>query len=101
MGKPVSIRLNPFEEEYLNKNNIEFSDFMHDSFYYHMKKTHLHRFKRIQYEIFLVLLGMILVALAYTSFNLVLYSSFILVGAFNIVLGSLTLFWEVRNGRKR
>jgi len=55
-------RINPFEEEYLEINNLGSSEFVHRSFYKAMKKNHKKRIESIGLRIILVLLGMLILS---------------------------------------
>ena len=98
MDNQYWVRLNPFEEQYLEENNIKFSDFVHNAFYRDMKKNYFKRLKEAQYKVFMILLGMILVALAYTSINPMVYLGFILMGMVSICTGFFSILWEIKHG---
>ena len=94
-------RLSPFEEEHLEKLGVDFSKFVHDHFYHDMRNNYLKRLKRLQYEVFLILLGMFSIAIAYTGGNFLLYTVFLSIGSINIGLGAILILWEKNNYAQR
>jgi len=93
------VRLNPFEIEYMENNKIKFSEFVHDSFYRSMKKSYFRRLKDAQYKVFMILLGMILIALMYTTINPLVYMGFMIMGMVSICTGFFSIMWELKNAR--
>jgi len=87
--------------DWIDENISSWTNFCYNSIYQVQKAGYLQRFKRLQYEIFLVLAGMIIVALSYTSVQVWVYLLCVVVGLLNILLGFSGLVWEVRNGRRR
>jgi len=67
------VRINPFEEEYLERNNLSISEFVHRSFYNAMKHNYKRRIESIGLRIILVLLGMLVLSFTYISYNWVNY----------------------------
>jgi len=97
--KPLSFKPNPFEEEYLEKNNIGFSDFVHKSFYKAMKRDHFDYLNKIANKLFYVLIGGIFLSFTYIVSNLAAYWLLFFAGLFCIIFGFIGVGWEVRNGR--
>jgi len=94
-------RINPFEEEYLEVNNLGFSEFVHRSFYMAMKNNHKRRIEGIGLRIILVMLGMLVLSFSYISFNWVNYLIIFGTGVFCILLGLVSLGLEVRYGKSK
>ena len=92
------VRLNPYEIEHMENNKIKFSDFVHRAFYHDMKKNYFKRLKEAQYKIFMIMLGMIIIALAYTTINPVVYLGFIVLGMVAVCTGFFSILWEIKNG---
>lgn len=96
--------INPYEEEYLEKNGIEFSRFVHDSFYKSMKKDHYDTFNRLTSKISFILIGCILLALTYIIppviiSNVIAWVIFFGIGIVFITIGFINIFFEVKNVR--
>ena len=100
MTETSSVKLNPFEREYLDKNNLGFSEYVHNSFYRDMKQDYHNYIKKIGIGISLCLFGMICFALSYLVFFLFLYLSIIALGLFFCLMGFYIVGWEVKNGRR-
>ena len=98
-----SVKLNPFEDEYLERQKYGFSDFVHKSFYYAMKKDYLNRYRTIGNFIFYIILGSILLTFTYITINLITWITVFIGGLFCITFGLIGISWEVKkyNAKRR
>jgi len=97
----VYCRLNPFEEEYLEKKQIGFSEFVHKSFYSSMKNDFYKRINKLLYGIVIILLGCIILTTTYLITIYIVWLVFFLVGVFIITIGFINFYFEVKNVRKQ
>ena len=104
MGKQTILTFgpNPFEEEYIEKNNIKWSDWCHRQLYCDMKKQYWQNIDKIGLRVAIILFGMITISLTYIMLNLYLQTICIVAGTYMMTFGFLSLSMEVKhNGRQR
>lgn len=96
----LRFKINPFEEEYLEKQGIGFSEYVHRKFYEDMKKSHYIKIDLYMSKIGYILMGCILLSITYIITNIVAYLVLVLSGVVLIGIGFFSMMLEVKNGRK-
>lgn len=90
----------PEVADWIDDNVDSWTSFCYENIYYKQRNDYFKKYEKISHRLFLILFGMICIALMYTSFNLFIYISFLILGVFNILLGFGSIIWGLRkNGR--
>ena len=80
MGESYSAKLNPYEEEYLEKNNLSYSDFVHDAFYKAMKQSYIKKIDLITNKLFIMSVGFFILVMSYFVLNIIISAMFLAAG---------------------
>lgn len=87
--------------DWIDENISSWTQFCYDNIYHLQKKNHYDRFDKLSNKFAFVLFGCILLGLTYIIPNVASWLVFFCCGLSFLIIGFISIYWEVRNGRKQ